>query len=491
MRQFGMAQSNAQVRRRPHHQGSGTKAHRRVVTAAEPVLSTSAASTDAVLLQQLALPTRRTQGAPSPNSAVARAAAAVAHSSPRSSRGAGAPPLRRQQRPKPHLQAAWNMNWQCENCRNINSGSATACKQCARRRPAAPRLVKAAAPQPTLAQARGLVPTQPAPKLPSRADWGMIEETSRLRGAHKAPCPICLEPLALRDGVLLSCSHVFHSACLGSFERFARTGAATSGATYVPSCPVCRQRHYHKHSYGLGATWHREQCASRIQAALRGWLCRLRYAEQRAAWYRTGRGEAGQRRRFYAGQLSGVAGRLQQALQARSIHVDRVLMDADSQVAATKAAVWAGIQELERRAAQRDGGAPPRAAVVPAVPAGGSSAGAAGHIFTTPSVDAAFVAAFQRPLQQAQGRANAHSDGCHSTECAICMAEVQWGASAEHTRSRGAASKTVALLSCSHVLHAACVASWEKFQAGDATCPVCRASYSRCDLDAEALRQLQ
>ena len=140
---------------------------------------------------------------------------------------------------------------------------------------------------------------------------------------------------------------------------------------------------------------------------------------------------------------------------------------------------------------RRDGGAPPRAAVVPAVPAGGSSAGAAGHIFTTPSVDAAFVAAFQRPLQQAQGRANAHSDGCHSTECAICMAEVQWGASAEHTRSRGAASKTVALLSCSHILHAACVASWEKFQAGDATCPVCRASYSRCDLDAEALRQLQ
>ncbi len=188
-----------------------------------------------------------------------------------------------------------------------------------------------------------------------------------------------------------------------------------------------------------------------------------------------------------------MAGRLQAALEQRASHVDRVLMDADSQVAATKAAVWAGIQELERRAAQRGGAAAPREAVVPAVPAGSdaSSAAAAHAAHTHAPLDPAFVAAFQGPLRLAQGRAAAQPHGCHSTECAICMAEARWGEPPDAAPSRGASGKTVALLSCSHVLHAACIGSWEKFQAGDATCPVCRAAYTRCDLNAEALRQLR
>jgi len=493
MRQFGMASNNAQERRRPLCRVQVAQATSKpAVTAAVQSLGSSAAAREAFFLQSLKLPTRRSQGAPSPDSAAARAAAVVAGPRPRSTAGSSKamPPTKREQR----ATAAWDLNWQCENCRRINPGAARTCKECSRRRPAAPRLVKATAPKQSLAQARGLVPAAVAPKLPTQADWNMIQETSRLRGAHKAPCPICLEPLALRDGVLLSCSHVFHAACLGSFERFARKGAATSGSAYAPSCPVCRQQHYHKHRYSLGAQWHRQLCATHIQAALRGWQCRLRYTEQRAAWYRAGRGGAGQRRRFYAGQLSGVAGRLDEALQARASEVDRVLMDADSQVAATKAAVWAGIQELERRAANRGqrsaAAAQPSAAVVPSARSSAGGAGAASSQPQAQSIDPVFVQAFKAPLQQAQARANVHDDGCHSTDCAICMAEARWGAAA-HAPTRGAAAKTVALLTCSHVLHAACVASWERFQAGDATCPVCRAGYSRCDLDAVALQHLQ
>ncbi len=266
----------------------------------------------------------------------------------------------------------------------------------------------------------------------------------------------------------------------------------------MPRCPVCRQQHYHKHAYGLGAQWHREQCAVRIQALLRGWRCRARYAEQRAAWYRAGRGETTQRRRFYAGQLSGVAGRLNDALQARHSEVDRLLMDADSQVAATKAAVWAGIQELERRAAARHqpGAAPVRSTTV--IPAGAAAAAAASggdgsqHLSQAP-IDPEFVRVFQGPLRQAEARASAGQGGWHSTDCAVCMAEARWGgdALASVVDARGAAGKAVALLSCSHILHVDCIASWERFQAGDATCPVCRAAYSRCALDSEALRQLQ
>lgn len=35
-----------------------------------------------------------------------------------------------------------------------------------------------------------------------------------------APCPICQDPFEQEDQVLLSCTHVFHKACLKNFERF-------------------------------------------------------------------------------------------------------------------------------------------------------------------------------------------------------------------------------------------------------------------------------
>jgi hypothetical protein len=33
-------------------------------------------------------------------------------------------------------------------------------------------------------------------------------------------CPICYYRLNLKDVVLLDCTHLFHQACLDSFERF-------------------------------------------------------------------------------------------------------------------------------------------------------------------------------------------------------------------------------------------------------------------------------
>lgn len=64
------------------------------------------------------------------------------------------------------------------------------------------------------------------------------------------------------------------------------------------------------------------------------------------------------------------------------------------------------------------------------------------------------------------------------TECAICLAPL-----AAQREAQG-----VCLLSCSHIFHAACVASFERFEqgrGGQASCPVCRSLYSRRCFDVQ------
>jgi hypothetical protein len=75
-------------------------------------------------------------------------------------------------------------------------------------------------------------------------DWVALEALSRARGL--GDCPVCLnacteaEPLAL-----LSCTHVFHSRCLDSFETFSLQTTC--------KCPVCRAPHYRRRALGAPA----------------------------------------------------------------------------------------------------------------------------------------------------------------------------------------------------------------------------------------------
>eukprot|EP00879_Flechtneria_rotunda_P028159 GHRR01030240.1.p1 GENE.GHRR01030240.1~~GHRR01030240.1.p1 ORF type:complete len:432 (+),score=162.70 GHRR01030240.1:83-1378(+) len=76
---------------------------------------------------------------------------------------------------------------------------------------------------------------------------------------------LMLLPLLLsRVQVLLSCSHVFHAQCLTAFESHVR----------VKACPLCRKQWYQKRTITDAAETYRHVCATRIQAAVRGWLCR-------------------------------------------------------------------------------------------------------------------------------------------------------------------------------------------------------------------------
>lgn len=72
-------------------------------------------------------------------------------------------------------------------------------------------------------------------------DWAATEAAARQRGL--GDCPVCLNPCCESEPLtLLSCSHVFHSRCLDSFERFSLKTVST--------CPVCRAPHYRKRKLG-------------------------------------------------------------------------------------------------------------------------------------------------------------------------------------------------------------------------------------------------
>lgn len=60
----------------------------------------------------------------------------------------------------------------------------------------------------TLAQKIGL---KEVPKMPlSLEEWKNIEAKTIIRSDHTSSCPICLEALAKRETIILSCTHIFH-----------------------------------------------------------------------------------------------------------------------------------------------------------------------------------------------------------------------------------------------------------------------------------------
>ncbi|XP_073892580.1 RING finger protein 32 isoform X2 [Macaca fascicularis] len=71
--------------------------------------------------------------------------------------------------------------------------------------------------------------------------------------------------------VLLSCSHVFHRACLQAFEKF----------TNKKTCPLCRKNQYQTRVIHDGARLFRIKCVTRIQAYWRGYVVRKWYRNLR------------------------------------------------------------------------------------------------------------------------------------------------------------------------------------------------------------------
>nr|XP_019785818.2 RING finger protein 32 [Tursiops truncatus] len=147
----------------------------------------------------------------------------------------------------------------------------------------------------TLAQKLGLFEPPPLPL--SSDEWEKVKQRSILQGESMQPCPICKEEFELRPQVLLSCSHVFHRACLQAFEKFGNK----------KTCPLCRKNQYQTRVIHDGARLFRIKCATRIQAFWRGHVVRKWYRELRRTVPPT---DAKLRRRFFEAKFTEISHRL-------------------------------------------------------------------------------------------------------------------------------------------------------------------------------------
>ncbi|OQR93571.1 hypothetical protein ACHHYP_20098 [Achlya hypogyna] len=196
--------------------------------------------------------------------------------------------------PPQQARGEYRQLWVCDSCTLENDDDAGRCSACGSFKPNNARRAR-----PTLAQKIGLVPGPP-PKL-SRNQWEDCEEAAEARG--DALCSICREPFGVAAKVILSCSHLFHHACLSSFERFMRTSARV--------CPLCR-----KHNYEKKATTRGEAAFRHLRAS--------------------GDGSRGPDTPTYCTELCSISSRIVRAMDKRADSIDALLAEFDKSVSLSR-----------------------------------------------------------------------------------------------------------------------------------------------------------
>ncbi|GLI69340.1 hypothetical protein VaNZ11_013926 [Volvox africanus] len=189
----------------------------------------------------------------------------------------------------------------------------------------------------TLAQHLGLIP-RPPPLL-TEDQWTEVQLRSRLRQDSAHECVICREDFQDGAQVLLSCSHTFHRHCLASFERFSRS----------KTCPLCRAQQYQKKVIRDGEVIYRTRCATRIQAAWRGFAARRQYKEYRR--HNPPRDER-LRKKWAAERLQEENDRLLSAMDDEVGDLDDLFAELDASVAQSRAVCDAALRPLAARLQQ-------------------------------------------------------------------------------------------------------------------------------------------
>ncbi|XP_040922018.1 RING finger protein 32 [Toxotes jaculatrix] len=273
-----------------------------------------------------------------------------------------------------------------------------------------------ASPPLTLAQKMGLV-ASPAERL-TEDEWTQVKTRSVQQGESAQPCAICREEFHLQPQVLVSCSHVFHRACLQAFERF-------SGRK---CCPLCRREQYETRVIHDAARLFRHQCATRIQACWRGYVARK--------WYRCMRKticpkDKRLRRKFFEAKLQELNDSF-----VRYCHTDMeaFLSDIDRSLSSSRRV----FQQLERK-----------------------------------SVSEPQENDWDRIQSQVIQRGVWDCPICLTALCSPNLPTEAGGSNHEQRR------RTV-LLSCSHLFHHLCLEAFESFAADSRpSCPLCRSVYHK------------
>lgn len=319
----------------------------------------------------------------------------------------------------------------------------------------------------TLAQKLGLV--EAPEQLLSENDWQNVKTKSNERDDSKLPCVICKEDFGTQEQVLLSCSHVFHRACLQAFERF--TGKKT--------CPMCRREQYQTRVIHEGAKQHRNKCATMIQAAWRGYVVRCWYMKLRETVPPT---DPKLKKKFYASRLSSITDRM---LRSCDFNIDVFLTEIDENLAASRAIFrnfdatfnimseeqW---EEVQLKAVTRQELECPicLGALVLSDQLGNGPPSS----YTTQDLHHAMSSLSKQP-DQPNSSQKTRGQGKDSV---ISKITPQNNSPADaHCCGKIGIRKTV-LLSCSHVFHETCLATFEELTCEERpVCPVCRSLYQK------------
>ncbi|XP_023143313.2 RING finger protein 32 [Amphiprion ocellaris] len=270
-----------------------------------------------------------------------------------------------------------------------------------------------------LAQRLGLV-ASPGERL-TEDEWAQVKARSVQQEESAQPCAICREEFRLQPQVLLSCSHVFHRACLQAFERF-------SGRK---CCPMCRRDQYETRVIHDAAHLFRHQCATRIQAYWRGYIARK--------WYRhinrtTCPKDKNLRRKFFEARLQELNDSF-----VRYCHTDTeaFLSDIDRSLSSSRRV----FQQLERKS-------------------------------------------ISEPQENDWDRIKSQIIQRGVWDCPICLTALcNPSIPTQPDESNPQQRRRTVLLSCSHLFHQLCLEAFETFAAFTEdrrpTCPLCRSAYHK------------
>ncbi|XP_067686902.1 RING finger protein 32-like [Haliotis asinina] len=331
----------------------------------------------------------------------------------------------------------------------------------------------------TLAQKFGLVdaPDQPL----SEAEWKQVKEKSNNRDDSHQPCVICKEDFGLQEQVLLSCTHVFHRACLQAFERF--TGKKT--------CPMCRREQYQTRLIHEGAKLHRVTCAVRIQAAWRGYVVRCWYHKLRETHPPT---DPKLRKKFFEEKLQTITDRM---VRSCDFNIGDFLSEIDRSLKASRDvfrnfdAMFTQITEeewdkIQLKAVERGHGDCP--ICLTSLKTKGLTAEIQEAKKITPKTKS--LRKKENPLLKLQSYSLSKSKP-GNIQNSLCMNSVDnltsprvpnlSQADPETNPEGDRSSRTTVLLSCSHVFHETCLDMLEHLAMGEIkkTCPVCRTAYQK------------
>ncbi len=103
---------------------------------------------------------------------------------------------------------------------------------------------------------------------------------------HSSSCAACHRrrlPQHHQRQSILSCGHIFHSACISSFEKF--VGYENR------FCPLCRFERYDAKPTNVGSLVRSDQAAIVVQKICRGWISRLDYRDRLSVLFSYGSGQ--------------------------------------------------------------------------------------------------------------------------------------------------------------------------------------------------------